>query len=147
MMRVQLFVAVSMLVAGCAPTLVMQHAEDGHASTGSEEQSAPPPQAPQPAAAESSGGDDGPSLTVTYPLAPDVARIQILTDKHPKRSAEVVAVFDFHTDADSEDKGFDQLRLAAARVGADAVIGAEFEHGDNGGKSHLSGMAVRFLEP
>jgi hypothetical protein len=141
-MRGLAVVVVAMLVAGCSPTLVVQKVEDPSASSGGSEQGTEP--RPQPPSAPSS--DDGPSLIVTYPLPPDVARVQILTDKHPNRSAEVLAVFDFHTDADSEDKGFDQLRLAAARVGADAVIGAEFEHGEDGGKSHLSGMAVRFLD-
>ena len=139
-MRLAWIVAASWLV-GCSPTLVVQKVEDPSASTGGAEANA----APRPSSGESEE-DDGPSLVVTYPLPPDVARVQILADKHPKRSAEVLAVFDFHTDADSEDKGFDQLRLAAARVGADAVIGAEFEHGEDGGKSHLSGMAVRFLD-
>jgi hypothetical protein len=30
-------------------------------------------------------------------------------------------------------------------MGADAVIGAEFEHGEGNEPSHLSGMVVRFL--
>jgi hypothetical protein len=153
-MRVAWIAITSMLVGtlvGCAPTFVLQKREDGpQASTSSSEQGVPrTTSAVEPASGSTEGGeehDDGPSLTVTYPLPPDVARVQILTTKHPTRSAEVLAVFDFHTDADSEDKGFDQLRLAAARVGADAVIGAEFEHGEDGGKSHLSGMAVRFLD-
>ena len=34
-------------------------------------------------------------------------------------------------------------RLVGAR---DAVIGAEFEHGEGNEPSHLSGMAVRFLD-
>ena len=130
---------------GCAPTLVVQKTEDPSASSATSEASAPASESTSPPT-PSASSDDGPSLVVTYPLAPDFARVQILIDKHPNRPAELIAVFDFHTDATSEDKGFDQLRLAAARVGADAVIGAEFEHGDDGGKSHLSGMAVRFLD-
>jgi uncharacterized protein YbjQ (UPF0145 family) len=59
---------------------------------------------------------------------------------------EVVGVLDFHTDANTADKGFEQLKARAAALGADAVIGAEFEHGDPGEKSHLSGMAVRFID-
>src|SRR5579859_5704653 len=121
--------AIAFVAAGCAPTLVVQKTEDPSSATASSE-SAPSAVTSTPPPSPSS--DDGPSLTVTYPLAPDVARIQILVDKHLNRSAELIAVFDFHTDATNEDKGFDQLRLAAARVGADAVIGAEFEHGDDG---------------
>ena len=139
-MRVR-WIATALFVAGCSPTLVVQKFQEPSASSASSESSAPHAEG-----AASASGDDGPSLLVTYPLAPDIARIAVLADKHPNRSAQVLAVFDFHTDADSEDKGFDQLRLAAWRVGADAVIGAEFEHGEGGGKSHLSGMAVRFLD-
>ena len=139
-MRATWIVTATMLLVGaCTPTLVVQKT----ITTGPE---SPPaaPAAPAPIAAPSS--DDGPSLTVTYPLAPEIARVQILVEKHPPRPAEVLGVFDFHTRADSEDKGFDQLRLAASRLGADAVIGAEFEHGDGAEPSHLSGMAVRFLD-
>lgn len=64
--------------------------------------------------------------------------------KGPDRQCEIVAVLDFHSDADSEDKGFEELRARAAEAGADAVIDAEFEHGEGGERSHLSGLAVRF---
>jgi len=62
------------------------------------------------------------------------------------RVTELVGVLDFHAPADTEDKGFAALRERAARLGADAVVGAEFEHGEDGGLSHLSGMAVRYGE-
>ena len=72
--------------------------------------------------------------------------VQVLVDKHIPRPTELIAVFDLHSRADSEDKGFDELRARAAAIGADAVIGAEFEHGEANEPSHLSGMAVRFLD-
>ncbi len=59
---------------------------------------------------------------------------------------DILEVVDIHTQATSQDKGFDELRARAAALGADAVIGAEFEHGDGNEPSHLSGMAVRFLD-
>ena len=62
------------------------------------------------------------------------------------RDCDILDVVDIHTTATSEDKGFDELRARAAERGADAVIGAEFEHGEGGEPSHLSGMAVRFLD-
>jgi hypothetical protein len=77
-------------------------------------------------------------------LSASESPVLVTPDKNLGRPTEVVGVLDFHTRADSEDKGFDQLRAKAASLGADAVIGAEFEHGDNGGPSHLSGLAVRF---
>ena len=79
-------------------------------------------------------------------MAPGSRTVQVFVDKHIPRPTEVLAVFDFHSPADSEDKGFDELRARAAAIGADAVIGAEFEHGDGNEPSHLSGMAVRFLD-
>ena len=62
-------------------------------------------------------------------------------------ACDILEVLDLHTDAASEDKGFDELRARAIKDGGDAVIGAEFEHGDHGGPSHLSGMIVRYSEP
>lgn len=62
----------------------------------------------------------------------------------PDQVSNIVAVLDFHSSADTENKGFDELRARAMAVGADAVIDAEFEHGEGGQLSHLSGLAVRF---
>lgn len=78
---------------------------------------------------------------------PPATRVRVTTAKTLDRQSVVLAVFDLHTTADSEDKGFEELRRHAAELGADAVIGAEFEHGEAGGPSHLSGMAVRYSDP
>lgn len=75
---------------------------------------------------------------------PATRSVVVFVDKRIGRATEVIGVLDFHSDADSQDKGFDELRARAAAMGADAVIGAEFEHGAND-QSHLSGIAVRFL--
>ncbi len=72
-------------------------------------------------------------------------RIVVFPDKRIDRPTEIIGVLDFHSDATSEDKGFDELRARAAAMNADAVIGAEFEHGEGSGPSHLSGVVVRFL--
>jgi hypothetical protein len=92
--------------------------------------------------------DSGPGQEPYQPPPPPqaaTARILVLADKHVDRPTEVLGVLDFHSAATSEDKGFDELRARAAAMGADAVIGAEFEHGDGNEPSHLSGMVVRFL--
>ncbi len=86
--------------------------------------------------------DCGPQM----PMTPRARAVQVFVDKRIPRPTEVLGVFDFHSQAESEDKGFDELRARAAQIGADAVIGAEFEHGEGSEPSHLSGMAVRFLD-
>ena len=73
-----------------------------------------------------------------------IARIFVTPDKRLDRPTEIVGVLDFHTTATSEDKGFEELRAKAVALGADAVIGAEFEHGEGSEPSHLSGTAVRY---
>ena len=60
---------------------------------------------------------------------------------------DILDIVDIHTQATSQDKGFDELRARAAAMGADAVVGAEFEHGDGGEPSHLSGVIVRYGRP
>lgn len=81
------------------------------------------------------------------PALADASGVFVTTAKALDRYCDVLAVFDFHTSADSEDKGFAELRRRAAALGADAVIGAEFEHGEGSEPSHLSGMAVRYSPP
>ncbi len=81
--------------------------------------------------------------SVTLPSPPDV-----LVTTQPSCPAEVancdiVEILDLHTHANSEDKGFDELRSLARARGGDAVIGAEFEHGDETQRSHLSGVIVK----
>jgi uncharacterized protein YbjQ (UPF0145 family) len=46
----------------------------------------------------------------------------------------------------SHDRALDVLRRRAVAMGADAVVGVEFHHGEGEGQpTHLSGLAVRFL--
>lgn len=80
---------------------------------------------------------------ITYAPAP--RPILVLVDKRIDDPTEVLAILDFHSNAADQDKGFDELRARAYAVGADAVLSAEFEHGADGQPSHLSGIAVRFL--
>lgn len=91
----------------------------------------------------------------TLPVAPEndpeirqrAAGILVTPESVLDRDILLVEVLDFHTSAESEDKGFEALRMRAAQLGADAVIGAEFEHGEEGELSHLSGMAVKYFTP
>ena len=110
----------------------------------------PPPAATPPnvyVSSEASASINAPVDGDAPGITPRSRAVQVFVDKRIPRPTAVVGVLDFHSEATSEDKGFDELRTYAARLGADAVIGAEFEHGEGGGPSHLSGMAVRFLDP
>src|SRR5262245_9302716 len=93
------------------------------------------------------------ALEPTAPHAHAVPNVLVTTSQEcppscaPGNTCHILEVVDLHTQATSEDKGFDELRVRAASLGADAVIGAEFEHGDGDEPSHLSGMIVRDCVP
>jgi uncharacterized protein YbjQ (UPF0145 family) len=58
----------------------------------------------------------------------------------------VVGVVDAHLPMGSHESALDVLRSRAASMGADAVVGVEFHHGEGEGQpTHLSGLAVRFI--
>jgi hypothetical protein len=110
-------------------------------------------QAPRaPSAAESGTAESTPTESVPTESVPSataeisITRVRVFPKgSSPSQRMEVVGVLDFHTQADSQDKGFADLRVHAAAMGADAVIDAEFEHGEGSEPSHLSGVAVRFV--
>jgi hypothetical protein len=76
----------------------------------------------------------------------DTSRILVLEGTHLDRPAEVVGVIDAHMPMGSHDSALDFVRRRALQMGADAVVGVEFHHGEAEGEpTHLSGLAVRFL--
>ncbi len=79
-------------------------------------------------------------------LTPQATRIVVLQTKELDRPAEVIGVVDAHEAMGRHDAALLTLRTKAAALGADAVIGVEFHHGEGEGEpTHLSGLAVRFL--
>jgi len=77
----------------------------------------------------------------------DPARVLVLEGKHLDRPAEVIGVVDAHEAMGNQDAALWTLKKKAAALGADAVVGVEFHHGEGEGEpTHLSGMAVRFLQ-
>jgi hypothetical protein len=89
--------------------------------------------------------DDAPAAN-QKPLTGDAARILVLQTKVLDRPAEVVGVVDAHEAMGHHDAALLTLRRRAAAIGADAVVGVEFHHGEGEGEpTHLSGLAVRFL--
>ncbi len=74
-------------------------------------------------------------------------RVLILQGRKLERPAEVVGVVDAHESSGRQDAALQQLRVRAAALGADAVVGVEFHHGEAHGEPiHLSGLAVRYLD-
>jgi uncharacterized protein YbjQ (UPF0145 family) len=58
--------------------------------------------------------------------------------------SEVMGLVDIHERVESVDRALEVLKRKAAKVGAAAVIGVEFHHGEPGEEpTHLSGIAVR----
>ncbi len=80
------------------------------------------------------------------PAGGDPSHVLVLESTHLDRPAEVVGVVDMHVPMGSHDSSLALLRRRAAELGADAVVGVEFHHGEGDGQpTHLSGLAVRFL--
>jgi hypothetical protein len=90
------------------------------------------PRTPEPVTARSAGGDP--------------SHVLVLETKHLDRPAEVVGVVDAHEEMGKHEAALWTLKTKAARLGADAVVGVEFHHGEGQGEpTHLSGLAVRFV--
>lgn len=73
--------------------------------------------------------------------------IVVTTARKLDRPTEVVGVIDEHEPSGRQDAAFALLRRRAAAMGADAVVGVEFHHGEESGEpTHLSGLAVRYTD-
>jgi hypothetical protein len=73
--------------------------------------------------------------------------IVITTARKLDRPTEVVGVIDAHEPSGEQDAAMRLLRERAASMGADAVVGVEFHHGEEKDEpTHLSGLAVRFVD-
>ena len=86
------------------------------------------------------------SVAASVSTGHDPSRVLVLQGTHLDRPAEVVGVVDAHLAVGNQDAALAALRKRAAEMGADAVVGVEFHHGEGAGEPiHLSGLAVRFL--
>ena len=73
------------------------------------------------------------------------ARVQLIESESTGREMEAIGVVDAHEKPGHHEEALEELREAAAAVGAEAVVGVEFHHGEGHTEvSHLSGMAVRY---
>ena len=82
---------------------------------------------------------------VTPELEAKAAKIQVLENASNLGCAtEVIGLVDVHEPVKTEEQALHELRLDAARIDAQAVVGVEFHHGEPGEEpAHLSGLAVR----
>ena len=88
-----------------------------------------------------------PTLANAGPARNDPSKVLILQSTHLDRGSEIVGVVDTHESMGNHEKALNELRTKAAAIGADAVVGVEFHHGESVGEpTHLSGLAVRFIE-
>lgn len=73
------------------------------------------------------------------------ARVQVSESENSDREMEAMGIVDAHEKPGHHDEALQELREAAAALGAEAVVGVEFHHGEGGASvSHLSGVAVRY---
>jgi uncharacterized protein YbjQ (UPF0145 family) len=73
------------------------------------------------------------------------ARVQVIESESTGREMEAMGIVDAHERPGHHEEALTDLREAAAELGAEAVVGVEFHHGEGHGEvSHLSGLAVRF---
>ena len=71
-------------------------------------------------------------------------RVKILENDHMECPIQLVGLVDIHEPVESVEKALTVLKRKAAKMGADAVVGVEFHHGEPGEEpTHLSGMAVK----
>jgi uncharacterized protein YbjQ (UPF0145 family) len=82
---------------------------------------------------------------VTPELEAKAAKVQVLQNADKLGCAtEVIGLVDVHEPVKTVDEALHELRLDAARIDAQAVVGVEFHHGEPGEEpTHLSGEAVR----
>jgi hypothetical protein len=88
-------------------------------------------------------GPEAPSVSILEEVRH--GGIVLLATARLSEPAEVIGVLDVHLPHGEHERGLERLAMAAAELGADAVVSVELTHGDGKGPLHLSGLAVRVL--
>jgi uncharacterized protein YbjQ (UPF0145 family) len=71
-------------------------------------------------------------------------RVKVVQNESIDCPTEVLGTVDVHEEVKNQAEALAVLRRRAAALGAEAVLGVEFHHGEGGAEAtHLSGMAVR----
>lgn len=106
----------------------------------------PPHHGIEHAGESSHGSHESARLT---PRAPDpqleeaARRVRVMPRNDLGCRLEVLGLVDVHEGVANAAEALDELKLRAAELGGEAVIGVDFEHGSGHEATHLSGMAVR----
>ncbi len=103
----------------------------------------------EPAKSAESEGENKYAKENEEPVTPELeakaAKVQVVQNADSLGCAtEVIGIVDVHEPVKTVDQALHELRLDAARIDAQAVVGVEFHHGEPGEEpTHLSGEAVR----
>lgn len=71
------------------------------------------------------------------------AKVKVLNDSSLSCASQVLGIVDVHEPVESDEAALDILRRRAAALGAEAITGVEFRHGNGHERTHMSGTAVR----
>jgi uncharacterized protein YbjQ (UPF0145 family) len=136
-MRLVVPLAAIALLAGCASTQARPDFPE-----------APPPTTASSEATEASS--EAAEIAEERAIINDPAiiaageKVRIIQNDHLECPSEVLGLVDIHEEVKNQDQALTVLKRKAAKMGAQAVIGVEFHHGEPGEEpTHLSGMAVR----
>jgi uncharacterized protein YbjQ (UPF0145 family) len=103
-----------------------------------------------PAAPSESASSDGDEAAQERALVNDPSviaaaqHVRVIQNDELGCPSEVLGLVDIHEPVATVDRALEILKRKAVKMGAEAVIGVEFHHGEPGAEpTHLSGMAVR----
>lgn len=71
------------------------------------------------------------------------AKVRVLNNESLSCASQVLGVVDVHEPVQTDEAALDILRRRAAALGAEAITGVEFRHGNGHERTHMSGTAVR----
>ncbi len=136
-MRLVVLLSSLAFVAGCAET--QPRSADFPTASGERSSATDEPRDPEPdEAAEERAIVNDPAVIAA------AQRVRVIQNDRLDCPSEVMGLVDIHEPVQNEQQALDVLKRKAAKLGAEAVIGVEFHHGEPGEEpTHLSGMAVR----
>ena len=101
-------------------------------------------EASEPKSAEDDEVAEEKALMADPKLVAAASKVRVIQNNQLECPSEVLGLVDIHQPVKTQDQALEVLKRKAAKLGADAVMGVEFHHGEPGEEpTHLSGMAVR----